>query len=61
MNLLGQLIMASNILLLHAMGECYTTSASLKVGKIRFLQTLKKNQELSNTIEMFALRSHSKF
>lgn len=35
------------------MGGCYTTSASFKVGKIRFLQTLKKNPVLTKTIEIF--------
>lgn len=44
---------ANNILFLHAMGGCDTTSASFKVGKMRFLQTLKKNPALTKTIEIF--------
>ena len=43
---------ANNILFLHAMGGCDTTSASFKVGKIRFLQALKKNPTLTKTIEI---------
>ncbi|XP_057656427.1 uncharacterized protein LOC130893976 [Diorhabda carinulata] len=44
---------SDNILFLHAMGGCDTTSASFKVGKMRFLQTLKKNPALTKTIQIF--------
>lgn len=44
---------SDNILFLHAMGGCDTTSASFKVGKMRFLRTLKKNSALTKTIEIF--------
>ncbi|KAF2882146.1 hypothetical protein ILUMI_24027 [Ignelater luminosus] len=43
----------NNILFLHAMGGCDTTSASFKVEKMRFLQTLNKNPALSKTNEIF--------
>ena len=46
-------IIADNILFLHAIGGCDTTSALFKVGKMKCLQVLKKNPELNKIIEIY--------
>lgn len=44
---------ADNILFLHAVGGCDTTSALFKIGKMRYLQILKKNPALTEVISIF--------
>ena len=46
-------IIADNILFLHAIGGCDTTSALFKVVKMKCLQALKKNPELNKIIEIY--------
>lgn len=45
---------ADNILFLHAMSGCDTTSAMYNQGKVKFIRTLNKNPDLGRTIKVFA-------
>nr|GBL94911.1 hypothetical protein AVEN_270754-1 [Araneus ventricosus]GBL94920.1 hypothetical protein AVEN_30629-1 [Araneus ventricosus]GBL94934.1 hypothetical protein AVEN_55367-1 [Araneus ventricosus]GBL94961.1 hypothetical protein AVEN_158221-1 [Araneus ventricosus] len=44
---------ADNILFIHAMSGCDTTSALFNYGKMKFVQTLKNNHDLLKAIEIF--------
>ncbi|GBO28443.1 hypothetical protein AVEN_103963-1 [Araneus ventricosus] len=44
---------ADNILFLHAMSGCDTTSALFNYGKVKFVQTLKNNPNLLKVIQIF--------
>ncbi|GBM10481.1 hypothetical protein AVEN_109288-1 [Araneus ventricosus] len=44
---------ADNILFIHAMSGCDTTSALFNYGKMKFVQTLKNNPDLLKVIEIF--------
>ncbi|GBL75775.1 hypothetical protein AVEN_155068-1 [Araneus ventricosus] len=44
---------ADNILFIHAMGGCDTTSALFNYGKMKFVQTLKDNPDLRKVIKIF--------
>lgn len=50
---LSEAIIADNILFLHAMGGCDTTSALYNQGKLKFLHTLRKNSYLAHSIKVF--------
>ncbi|GBL75512.1 hypothetical protein AVEN_170863-1 [Araneus ventricosus] len=44
---------ADNILFIHAMSGCDTTSALFNYGKMKFVNTLKNNHDLLKVIEIF--------
>ncbi|GBM21561.1 hypothetical protein AVEN_219717-1 [Araneus ventricosus] len=44
---------ADNILFIHAMSGCDTTSALFNYGKMKFVHTLKNNHDLLKVIEIF--------
>ncbi|GBM79275.1 hypothetical protein AVEN_200735-1 [Araneus ventricosus] len=44
---------ADNILFIHAMSGCDSTSALFNYGKMKFVQTLKNNPDLLKVIEIF--------
>ncbi|GBM59990.1 hypothetical protein AVEN_245587-1 [Araneus ventricosus] len=44
---------ADNILFIHAMSGCDTTSALFNYVKLKFVQTLKNNNDLLKVIEIF--------
>ncbi|GBN49398.1 hypothetical protein AVEN_216168-1 [Araneus ventricosus] len=44
---------ADNILYIHAMSECDTTSGLFNYGTMKFVQTLKNNPDLLKVIEIF--------
>ncbi|CAG9762405.1 unnamed protein product [Ceutorhynchus assimilis] len=50
---ISDILIADNILFLHAMGGCDTTSALYNEGKLKFLHTLRRNPYLADSIKLF--------
>jgi len=46
-------LVAENILFLHAISGCDTTSSFFNLGKMRFVKTLKKHPKLKEAIEVY--------